>query len=662
MAGADRCDFHLTVSGTTYHLVLARVDNAYQHNIDPLVAQRFSIDDDPGKVNLNPEIVLWRMDSWTGGEGYFVHDPEHPTRYDNSTLAMSGTISNPRIPGIVKGPPTVTTASYTPSGSLTSPGPYLVNANSHVVILAASDIRASTDGSSWTAQTDAVGGGDRITAACSDGTSVFYAIHDNLGGLGNRQIYKMSNPSVSSPATGAAWSTSGAGNRQYRGLAYLSIAAGGRIYGWSGRSLVEYDATDAGPGVTPTEVYVTGEGLPSDVYANIITADNRVVFFVASEGITTVHQYAQNPSSVTGDFVGSMIAAPPLGFTARTIAWNNGIVYLGGDYGGKSALFGVDPVGASNGSGNSFFFFGYIRQYSTAFTNAALGAGPGTQVLVGHQNGELFVWDQAFSAFSTLANVTSSGNLKAAITYKTTRIFAFAKSSDNTIRTAAVADDTASSTSTFQLDSGVWDFDLPEHDKGLYGMHVLFKPITGSETINISYQSNESGSYTALTTINSGTSGASSGRVYIQIATANSTPNFRFLRVRIAGSQGAEIRTVTPRTSVTDYGETWDLIIRVHDETANSPRPSGKARLASAIRDHFLDTAAGLAITKNAVTFTDFARYGGKKELGSGHSVSTTHLVVVDQLSDNIAVPNKTLPKGEGYIGIRLRNIVPPGG
>ena len=48
--------------------------------------------------------------------------------------------------------------------------------------------------------------------------------------------------------------------------------------------------------------------------------------------------------------------------------------------------------------------------------------------------------------------------------------------------------------------SEAWDEDIPEERKTLFGVHVVFKPMTGSETVQVEYQKNESGTWTTIQT------------------------------------------------------------------------------------------------------------------------------------------------------------------
>ncbi len=209
------------------------------------------------------------------------------------------------------------------------------------------------------------------------------------------------------------------------------------------------------------------------------------------------------------------------------------------------------------------------------------------------------------------------------------------------------------------LESGEWDFGVPQEQKALIGFYVTYEvtdPTTTSglvadSQITVSYSTDEAISavptYTALTTITSLTSVTAKGRHFLAVSDEDSTVKFTRLKVKIAIDNNSTavappiVYSVVAEAQLMAYAETWDLTVKVESEKDNDA-PRSRLVAASVLRDNLLS----LATNKNIVEFLDGARY--EEQMGN-----TTHVVIVEDPTDVIVSPSLA----EGYMKVKLRAV-----
>jgi hypothetical protein len=218
----------------------------------------------------------------------------------------------------------------------------------------------------------------------------------------------------------------------------------------------------------------------------------------------------------------------------------------------------------------------------------------------------------------------------------------------------------ASQAITGSIESGEWDYGLPQEQKALIGFYVTYE-VTDATTesgllansrITISYATDETISmtptYTDLDTITSDTEVTARGRHFLPVSDAEDTVKFSRLKIKITLDNNSTavappiVYSVVAESQLMAYAETWDLAVRVQDEDANQNHPRSRQVDASVLRDNLLN----LAVNKEIVEFQDGARYGPRP-----NAAFTTHTVMVEDPTDVID------HNGEGYMQIKLRSV-----
>ena len=209
------------------------------------------------------------------------------------------------------------------------------------------------------------------------------------------------------------------------------------------------------------------------------------------------------------------------------------------------------------------------------------------------------------------------------------------------------------------VESGEWDFGVPQEQKALVGFYVNYE-VTDSATssgllantrITVSYATDSaisaSPTYTALTTITSATAVTQKGRHFIAVSDATTTAKFTRLKMKITLDNNSTavappiVYSVVAEAQLLAYAETWEMAVRVQDETGNI-RPRSRQSSASVLRDNLLS----LATNKDIVTFLDGSRY--EKSLGTAY---TTHTVTVEDPTDLVGL------NAEGTMRLKLRSV-----
>jgi hypothetical protein len=210
------------------------------------------------------------------------------------------------------------------------------------------------------------------------------------------------------------------------------------------------------------------------------------------------------------------------------------------------------------------------------------------------------------------------------------------------------------------LQSGEWDFGVPQEQKALIGFYVTYEvtdPATESgllanTRINISYATDQgisvTPSYTALDTVTSATEVIHKGRHFIPVSDSDDTVSFSRLKIKITLDNNSTavappiVYSVVAEAQLMAYAETWDLVVRVEDEESGSDHPRSRQNRASFLRDNLLELATNKAI----VEYIDGTRV-------RFNDPPTTHTVMVEDPTDVISSPDTA----EGYMALKLRSV-----
>lgn len=616
----------------------------YTRRWQTILADQQTIPGRPDKRNVRQEKLLWDFDDWVGGEGNRIYYPDDPTVYLRSDGA------NGRVRGQLTGRPT--RASTTVAVSDKSQKCFLANAAGKVWVCGDVKVFYSSDGTSFTAhpQNAAPTITGKITAVAG-GEDYLYV---STLSAGTRYIYRIDTTNCVEVVTAGE-----ASSVQFMGMDLLN----GRLYGWTGRKLFEYDIFQ-GTGLTAAQrrkVYDTGTDLTAGTtyFGDCIAGDSSIFVFLGTMGRSRVYEYHRG--------AGAPLWKLDYGFTMKSLVHQGGILYAAGHY-------GVDGGGSGRGAMYALpldslreVFIGWFRKDSLYLQMQEACPSYGKQIMVaGAFTGRVFVYDAEFDSITLLDDLPfdfgDSPQLKvgALLTYGPYRLAAVyspgsaAATAGNFTIYNWLDDEPTNRESGIAMptmESGAWDFDFPQERKALTGFHATFVPLIAGQTIDISYNLDGNGwvslAQITSTTDYSATGGgkASEGRVYIPVSTGTTTKKFYSMKFRIDAAGTAVlppiIYGVVPEASLFAKVRIWDLVVRVKDETQTNARPTGRAVQAEDIRDYLETIMENSAV----VTFLDGYRY--RRRPGK----YAVHTVMVLEASDSI------LSGAEGSMSVRLMEM-----
>ncbi len=579
-------------------------EEPYAHNYESLYSEQQDIIGLDAQT-ADPNVLLWSHDDFAGGGELKYYDPEQPDSYWYSN-------SNPRVRGSITSPPdtggstgTLTAGSATEWHTVQTGGKFWAAANRELFY--------SSDGESWTswgAPTALFGAGYTIHGMTHDG--YFPIVWADNGST-------VSILKVTSTTTSTAFVTAFSNSFRTYGGAMLE----GKAYFWTGKQLLSFDTTASLPIVYDADEHVVHEPFDPNATgtynAGIASSENSILYFTSSAGATHVFEYRF--SSTTSTFVPRPIWTPSIGFTASHIKCSMAVVYLLGDYTDQVALMGMSLVNREP------LFLTYVAQAyggnGITLTPRSLASSYAAQMLIAVDDGTtsyIFVYDaevDALTALDTLA-ITTHGTAYAVGTFKNRRL-AFANKADTTARFRYWKQDFDTPSGAWSLVTAAYHMGYPMDEKLLFAFEVTQDPTIVAGTVQVEYQLDESGTW-----VSAGTTSA--GVKYTKLAVATSNAKGRILRMRITGANGARVFSVTARTYLNAYQETWRLVLKTNDEGSGFG-PRNRQKRGWELRDYIIS----LGTTKSTVTFLDGTRYpkpgGPGGDAGTGY---TTHTVVVE--------------------------------
>lgn len=672
--------------GTYEYVVAEMVENAYVHRFrnKPIIQQGVIPGEDPNKRVTEPEEgkskLLYTFTDWTSGEGYRTFDRDDPATYDYSYNI------NSRLKGQLTVRPTRTTSTVTVATSDNNQRTYFAYADGALVLGYDTFIRLineTTGYDTWTAPTNPIATTRKITAMAGDNGNALYVAS---GTATKHELKKMA--SVSGAAT-VSTVLSDADGAKYIGLAYLK----GKLYAWTGRKLFEILVEETGYPFTENgqkhyKVYDTGGELTSASYGgadpgswwgDCIASQNSVIFMHGTHGVTQVYEFKGGR--------GYPLWRLPMGFTGKSVAVVNQILYVAGHWGGESSRLGYGAVYAMPLDSRRPVFVGFFQKtIGKSFQMQEACASYGDQVMfAAGKLGQIFVYDAGFNGISHLDSLGGSlgEHVPVATGWDTTTATPLTKigsmatfgnsrfvahynpqgATGTSVYVHRYDDDEPNNRATEALASGAaiklespwFDFDYPMDVKALEGFHVTFRVedtgtssgLLANQRITVSYalDDGESPTFTSTTAIESTTafSGAL-GRVFVPVVTGSSTTKFIRMRIRVrvdnnntGGVKPPIVTGVTVQAELMAYQEEWEITLRTGDEPSANARGRSRKRPGNLIRTYLED----LAQDKVAVTFLD--GYRDKR-----NNVYTTHVVTVQLLEDYID------RVGEGTTRLRL--------
>jgi hypothetical protein len=555
-------------------------------------------------TTADPNILLWPYDDFAGGveNKYYSELIPDTWWYGNA---------NPRVRGSITAPPDSTLSNFTQTVS-TPTKAYFVAVADKLWLAVGRDLFYSTDGETWFTwnSTTLFGAGYIIDGMTHDGANPWVTASNGT----TRKTTKVTSTTTSTTAIADRATT-----EVQNGMAMLE----GQIYQWTGSKLYKYDSTATLPITHDDTVHKVHQPFAAGgTYFGIAATDNSIIYFSAANGYTEVFEYRF--SSATNSFIPRPIWKPSPGFTARFICCNMGVYYLLGDYLDQCAIFGMSSVNREP------LFLSYVGQQFAAngvsLTPRALAPSYGTNVILCVDDGTnnyYFVYDAEIDSLSPLdqqsmAGGSIDGTTLTMATYRNRRV-RYGTLASVTGKYRFWKQDFDTPTRSWEWVSSAWSLGYPMDEKLLFGFEVVCDPSIAAGTVQVLYQIDESGSW-----VSAGTTSA--GVKYTNIDISANNVKFRNLRMRMLGTSGARVFSITARTYVNAYQEIWRLVVKMRDENPND-RPRNRQARAAKLRAWLNQ----LAKDKNVVTFLDgrvspvkgtystnrvvveFAPYGGQR-------------------------------------------------
>lgn len=652
---------HVSIGGVEYVLAIDEEPH-YHHRFESLFSPTQAIAGEIAKQQIRPEKLLWAWTDWSGGEGGRIYYPQDPTNYD------VGSLINATIRGQLTTRPQRFRSAVARAGTNADTGKRPVGISSYANALIAweDNIITATDAETWSAAQDttpAMSGADFADAITEGNNAAFLPA---AGGPGDVI------PVVQADTSTTAWADAHTGTTilvpivgaVVDGAAYTWASIGGELR-LSKKTGVMDNASDWGATlIFSSEVPVTGTW-GTDFWTSAVSTETGLFVSFSSKSTGYIWEMRQ-------DVARPYWTAPP-GFVIKKLLYHQGILFaLGNQVSAGKQFAGIWAIPLST---RSPIFIGAPRKHqNTELTDFSIGCpGAGSTIFVADRvSGKIFIYDIALDALHLFDDLTNGGTGDGMsygaderisfLAMHGSRLFGATDTSGGTDTSLQVfsyddlepanRDDSQSITAT--VESPEWDFGVPMELKGLIGFYITFK-VTDSGTtsgllansrIKVSYSIDDS-AYTDLTVITSATTPTGAkGRVFQQVSTGSSTVKFSRLKMKITLDNNATavappiLFGVTAEAQLLAYAETWDLAVRVENETSNE-RPTTRANVASFLRDNLED----LATNKNIVTFLDGYRYEDPNH-------STTHTVVVEDPDDEIRTP------AEGVMRVKLRAIL----
>lgn len=680
---------HVKLNGVTYKL--AEDYNGgppIRTDLEPLATQTTSIAGlSAEKSSARPELRYAPMDDWRGGEGAKVWDEQDPTQYYTGK-------GNGRNPGFFTATPLREDSSVHAALTATTTQAFATNGGGYVWVASCSGdgeaganqrrLRFSSDVNTWTSSLfdgsiSLLADPQIVTAITAGPRFLFVATIDYSASanpnVGDLFVYWL-DMSTNAFRIGDVYDMAQHGTTaaRYAGMDILSVSGSGsattsKLFGWTGQKLWSYDLSSLPDPIANSALSRTAEYTASmdkfigvagtAFFADCVATDNSIVMFYCNpDQKPLVWEYK--------DGVGRPIITNglPDGFTCRAITYSLGNLYLAGTFNDKGAVFGMNLVTYQP------FFVGFLHYDAdlTQVTPRSIAPGIGTQVIVGCNSGFMFVIDFEGDkpVISQLDQRSGVGHVVDTTTFGSYRVGIFNDTTEKQIKASRWSPDDVPSTSGSNgggdgtATRGMFDGGLPFETKALLGYKVISEPLSGSKTVTIGYDNDETGSFTSLTTLPA-TTGAvtqiTTGDHYIAVSGPSdassgptSTVKWRILRDKVTVAGGAKVYSYTPIYKAIGYSRVWTLAIDLR-----WPSPGQDENQIGAKRQRPETVRAALDALRTSGSMYTFI--DGTDKVTPGQ-VSTYKVFVEDAFSAIEQPKNRSgLSANEGIYILKLREV-----
>jgi hypothetical protein len=546
----------------------------------------------------------------------------------------------------------------------------------------------------WTSKTSNVVAGHTITAVGGSEDWVFYATGDN----NSASLYAANVATAGDDVVTDSTTAFGSGGEPLR---ERLVMYNGRLYGWTGRKLYEMDIFDSVTATTVTaltknanpgyrKVYDTGTNDMIDGnyggssinswWADMVASETSLYMMVGSRGQTRIYEFKAG--------IGKPIWYPPIGFTCKSIAIQNGVLFAFGHWGGETSTTHKGGAGwAMPVATRQPAHLAWFRQevVQSLHMQEAVPSYGSTLMVAAANTGRIFCYDMETDGVTMLdklpwtygtsvttgdAYPNSAAKIGAILTYGEFRIAAvhYPRAADAVTKYETytwegdnpgnrdVGDSNNDMTATLYMPR--YDYRLPYEAKALIGVHIGYtvegvttSGLLAGQKIDISYSLDDE-TPVSLAQITSATTPSSGvkGRHFIAIASASSTPKFYKMRykVTVTGTNGIQppiVEDITFEGRSLDQDKTWSMIVRIEDDKTGERIKGLGSKHASDYRVYL----RALKSNKNVVQLKDY--YAWQTEHGSDPGKVTNNDVIVYAIRDHIE------RNGEGYAEIILKSM-----
>jgi hypothetical protein len=619
----------------------------YHYNLGTLSAQRREIPGSPGGESLDPELLYYTFDDWSGGEGNQVFDPERPNRYDYGGLVG-------RLPGRLVSRP-LSTAPADVTAAINVGRVRLCVAAGLLWMCAGQNLWKSSDGTSnWSVQSlSSIAGlsaGWSVRCMAGDSQYLYILAHDAIGAVGNCRIIRISAAGTQTVFYSAASATD----------SFAMAMTQGRLYRWTGLKLREYDVTSTSLPLSDSsnggsEVYYTGyeaaatPDLP--LYGDMVAADIGVIFMSSNVGTAQAWLFQEG--------VVRPLWTMPEAFTCRAICAQDGLLYAGGSYEARNTLNAFSLVTRQE------VMIAQVRPTLNREIQA-IANGPASSIMFGGSGGNVYQYDSQRDAV-TIVDLTAAWQQSSSIDgcmYKDRRVWCWRD--DNTLTTIHTTsygpDESQDTGTTAYIYMPAWDWGLPENRKLIVGCEILYKTLSGGQSIELAYVLEEAGVYpgwnqdidggggiwTTFSTITGPTGGDELVRKFIAISDASTTVSAYITRLRMKFVGAVTVYRVSLVGYVAEYVESWDLMLLVDQEDTDPGRRRRRPRSVQRPPETIRSKLRTAVKNKAVVTFLDGYPYSPRYE-GTYDSYPRC---ILELPTDDIRNA-----QAEGVFSVRVRNL-----
>jgi len=552
----------ISINGIDYPILPG--DNAFVIEEQSTVQQQadFAGASRPSKT-ARPDILEWRWDDWSGGEGQTWIDASKENsfkKYLSSDLAVDVSVPGQISLGKVAtsestGIGTIAGANKAPVLSVLSEKPWVFWDNQALERTAAL---------TWTARTTNVASNGFAQQGIAFGTFI-YVGYRGVGGEVMR---------INTATAGATWSSSAASHPIY---------VDGRLYflsdsGSSAGGTALFRSADLASPATLTSV----ASFDGQTGSSMLCSIGHDVYFCIADAGQTARLYRYD-----GD-KGTLFADLPSGFRVTSfddnnIVSQNGVLFLGGYHLGATStatLLYFIPGGPSG-------VIGEVRK-GTSMTVRTLFPDKNNGVLIGTDTGHVFRYDMGTGGLSLFASGQAAAALGGGLINSIAEAnglyyFATRTASDGTGTGEVYSTNVGTYPDETIVTGSKWDFLFPEEEKILLTATVQASIPSGC-TVKIAFKFNDGSAVTTdaagATMSMSSSDGATKS---FTISNAGTERSFRFLQPFLyldtntggAKTSTPDVYAVTMKATTTGKQKFIRAVVDLSDQTPNT-RPRGR--------------------------------------------------------------------------------------